>query len=68
METLSYRKDGMELRLKTHDAASLDHIDQSLRTNGWQAELTSGSPNGADYEGRIQIHPAVMAPAAKHPR
>lgn len=68
VETLSYRKDGMELRLKTHDAASLDHIDQSLRTNGWQAELTSGSPNGADYEGRIQIHPAVAAPAPRHAR
>jgi general secretion pathway protein L len=68
VETLSYRKDGLELRLKTHDAASLDHIDQSLRTNGWQAELTSGSPNGSDYEGRIQVRPALAAAAAKHPR
>jgi general secretion pathway protein L len=68
VETLSYRQDGMELRLKTHDAASLDHIDQSLRSNGWQAELTSGSPNGADYEGRIQMHPASTASAAKHAR
>jgi general secretion pathway protein L len=68
VETMSYRKDGLELRLKTRDAASLDHIDQSLRTNGWQAELTSGSPTGSQYEGRIQMHPVSGAAAPKHPR
>jgi general secretion pathway protein L len=57
LQSLNYHKDGVELRFKTHDAASLDRIDQNLRTNGWQAELTSGAASGSDYEGRIEMRP-----------
>jgi len=63
LQSINYRKDGMELKLKAHDAASLDHIDQSLRGNGWQAEIMSGAQTGADYEGRIQVRPGGSAPA-----
>lgn len=58
VQSLNYHKDGLELRIKTHDAASLDRIDQNLHSNGWQAELTSGGANGSEYEGRIQMRPA----------
>jgi type II secretory pathway component PulL len=68
LQTLSYQKDGLELRLKSRDAASLDRIDQTLRTNGWQAELTSGATNGSDYEGRIEMRPAGAATGARRPR
>jgi type II secretion system protein L len=68
LQSLSYRKEGMELRLKAHDAASLDHIDQNLRNNGWQAEIASGAQSGSDYEGRIQVRPLSTASAAKHSR
>jgi type II secretion system protein L len=68
LQTLSYHKDGLELRLKTHDAASLDRIDQSLRANGWQAELTSGAANGSEYEGRIQMRPAGSVTTARSNR
>ena len=70
LQSLSYRKDGMELRLKAHDASSLDHIDQNLRNNGWQAEITSGAQSGSDYEGRIQVRPTATtaAPATKRSR
>jgi general secretion pathway protein L len=55
LQALSFREGGMELKLKARDAASLEHVDESLRNNGWQAELTSGSASGAGYEGRIQM-------------
>ena len=70
MQSLNYRKDGMELRLKAHDATSLDRIDQSLRNNGYQADITAGAQNGADYEGHIQVHtstPAAATPAKRSP-
>jgi hypothetical protein len=31
-------------------------MSQSLRSSGWQADLTSGSAVASGYEGRIQIH------------
>jgi general secretion pathway protein L len=56
LQALSFRDGGMELKLKARDAASLERVDESLRNNGWQAELTSGSASGTGYEGRIQMH------------
>ena len=38
------------------DASSLDRIGQALRSNGWQADLTSGTNVANGYEGRLQIH------------
>jgi general secretion pathway protein L len=68
VQSFNYHKDGIELRLKAHDATSLDRFDQSLRGNGYQAEITSGAQNGADYEGRIQVHSgAAPAPARRAP-
>jgi general secretion pathway protein L len=68
LQSLSYRPDGMELRLKARDAASLDHIDQSLRSNGWQAEITSGAQSGQDYVGHIQVRPGTSMPPARRER
>ena len=55
LQALSYRDGGLDLKLKAGDAESLDHVDQALRSNGWQAELTSGGAAGSGYEGRIQM-------------
>jgi hypothetical protein len=30
-------------------------LSQSLRSNGWQADLTGGTNQGSGYEGRIQV-------------
>jgi general secretion pathway protein L len=62
VQSFSYHKDGMELRLKAHDATTLDRIDENLRNSGFQAEITSGAQNGADYEGRIQVRTAAATP------
>jgi hypothetical protein len=44
------------MKLSAPDATSLDRVSQSLRSNGWQADLTGGTNSGSAYEGRIQMH------------
>ena len=55
LQALSYREGGLDLKLKAGDAESLERINQALRGNGWQAELTSGGAAASGYEGRIQL-------------
>ncbi len=55
LQALSYRDGGLDLKLKASDAESLERVDQALRGNGWQAELTSGGAAASGYEGRIQM-------------
>jgi hypothetical protein len=43
------------MKLAAPDAASLDKVSQSLRGNGWQADLTGGANTAAGYEGMIQV-------------
>jgi general secretion pathway protein L len=57
LQGLALRDGGMDLRLKAADAETLERINESLRGNGWQAELTSGGAAGTGYEGRIQMRP-----------
>jgi general secretion pathway protein L len=57
LQGLSMREGGMDLRLKAADAETLEHINESLRNNGWQAELTSGGAAASGYEGRIRVRP-----------
>jgi len=55
LQALSFRQGTVEMKVGAKDATSLDHIVQSLRSAGWQAELTSGNTTAAGYEGRIQL-------------
>jgi general secretion pathway protein L len=64
LQAISMREGGMDLRLKASDAETLEHINQSLRSNGWQAELTSGGATSSGYEGRIRVRP----PGTPRPR
>lgn len=57
VQALSYRQGTVDMTLIAHDAASLDHMNQALRSNGWQADLTSGSNTGDGFKGRIQFRP-----------
>jgi general secretion pathway protein L len=66
LQGLTMREGGMDLRLKAADAETLEHINESLRSNGWQAELTSGGAAASGYEGRIQMRPPG-APRARRP-
>jgi general secretion pathway protein L len=55
LQALSFRQGTVEMKVAAKDASSLDHMSQSLRSNGWQADLTSGNTTASGYEGRIQI-------------
>ena len=55
VQALTFREGILELKLTVRDAASLDHVSQSLHNNGWQASLTGGSNAGNGYEGRLQV-------------
>jgi type II secretory pathway component PulL len=65
LQALSYRDGALDLKLRASDAESLERIDQALRNNGWQAELTSGGAAATGYEGRIQIRRGAAAARAR---
>jgi len=54
LQSLSFRDDGLDLTVQAPAAQNLEHVDQSLRSNGWQAQLVSGSSAGSVYQGHIQ--------------
>ena len=56
LQSLNFHNGAVEMKLSAPDASSLDHLNQTLRSNGWQAELLGGTNTGAGYEGRIQVH------------
>jgi general secretion pathway protein L len=56
VQALNYKAGSLDMKLRAPDAASLDHLSQSLRGGGWQADLTGGSNTGSGYEGNIQVH------------
>ncbi|MFL6601158.1 MAG: type II secretion system protein GspL [Steroidobacteraceae bacterium] len=56
LQALSFRQGTIDMKIAARDASSLDHMSQSLRASGWQADLTSGNTTSSGgYEGRIQI-------------
>ena len=57
VQALSYRQGMLELQVTAPGAAALDHISEQLRTDGWQADLTSGTSSSGAYQGRIQMKP-----------
>jgi general secretion pathway protein L len=56
LQSVNFKNGAVEMKLSAPDAASLDHLNQALRSNGWQADLLGGTNNGQGYEGRIQVH------------
>ncbi|HEY1725010.1 MAG TPA: type II secretion system protein GspL [Steroidobacteraceae bacterium] len=66
VQSLNYHEGGLDLKLKASDAASLERVDQALRSGGWQADLTSGAAAGSAYEGRVQMRPAGAGSGGQH--
>jgi general secretion pathway protein L len=56
VQSLNFHNGSLEMKLSAPDAASLDRLNQALRSNGWQADLTGGTNVGSAYEGRILVH------------
>jgi type II secretion system protein L len=57
LEALSFREGALELKIAAPDADSLDRINQSLRSSGWEADITGGNVVGQGYEGRVRVKP-----------
>ena len=57
VESLSFREGALELKIAAPNADSLDHVNQALRSNGWDADLKQGNVTGESYEGRVLIRP-----------
>ena len=57
LQALSYRDGSLELKLTAPGADALDQMNQQLRSNGWQADLTSANKSGGGYQGSIRIKP-----------
>jgi len=55
LKALSFRQGTVDMKISAKDATSLDHLTQSLKSRGRQAELTSGNTTGTGYEGRIVL-------------
>jgi general secretion pathway protein L len=58
VQALNFHDGSLEMQVTAPDASSLDRIAQSLKSNGWQANLTSGNVVASGgYQGRIEIRP-----------
>jgi general secretion pathway protein L len=55
VQSLIFRDGELQLKVHASDAQSIDRIDQSLRAEGWQAEMTSSNSAGGAFEGNIQV-------------
>jgi general secretion pathway protein L len=55
VQSLNFRAGELQLKVRASNAQSIDHINQSLRAAGWQAELTEGKAAGDAFEGNIQL-------------
>ena len=66
LQTLSFRNDGLDLTVQAADAQNLERVDESLRSNGWQAQVVSGSSAGSAYQGHIQAQAPSSARRPPH--
>jgi general secretion pathway protein L len=57
LQALSFREGALELKIAAPDADSLERVNQSLRSNGWDADFAGGNVVAKGYEGRVRIKP-----------
>ncbi|HXR88861.1 MAG TPA: type II secretion system protein GspL [Steroidobacteraceae bacterium] len=57
IQALNFHDGTLEMQLSAPDATTVDHVIQSLKGNGWQANQTSGNAAPSGYQGRIEIRP-----------
>ncbi|HTP38245.1 MAG TPA: type II secretion system protein GspL [Steroidobacteraceae bacterium] len=55
LEALNFHDSLLDLKFKAADADSLDRLNRSLNSDGWNAQLTSGTVQSGGYEGRIEL-------------
>jgi len=55
VQALNFHGGALEMKLSAPDAASLDRLSQSLRSNGWAADLAGGTNAASGYVGSIEM-------------
>jgi general secretion pathway protein L len=55
LESISYRGDGMDLRMTAPTVEAIDAVKQHMSQNGIAVELQSATPRGDVVEGRLQV-------------
>jgi general secretion pathway protein L len=55
VQNLSYREGMLDIRMSAPNAEALDRLSELLRSQGYDADLTSSSTTEAGYEGRLQL-------------
>ncbi len=55
LESISYRGDGMDLRMTAPSVEAIDAVKQRMSQNGIAVELQSATPRGDVVEGRLQV-------------
>jgi general secretion pathway protein L len=56
LQSVNFHNGSIEMKLSAPDATSLSQLSQTLKSNGWQADLLGGTNTGQGYEGRLQVH------------
>lgn len=55
LESISYRGDGMDLRMTAPSVEAIDAVKQRMSQSGIAVELQSATPRGDVVEGRLQV-------------
>ncbi len=55
LQSVNFHNGSIEMKLSAPDAASLAHVSDALKSNGWQADLLGGTNTGSGYEGRLAV-------------
>jgi general secretion pathway protein L len=56
VKALNFHGGSLEMTLGAPDASSLAQLSQTLRENGWQADLGGGTNTADGYQGHLQVH------------
>jgi general secretion pathway protein L len=57
VQALNFHEGGLQVKISAPDASTLDRVAQSLQSNGWQANLTSGNVVKSGYDANMEMHP-----------
>ena len=59
VQSVNFQNGAVEMKLAAPDAASLDHLSQALRSNGWQADLAGRHQRGQATRGASRCTPTA---------
>ncbi len=55
IESLSFKRGSLDLKVSGPDAASLEQLSQALRASGYRAQVAAGTAQGNQFRGQIEV-------------